>query len=347
MHAVIMGGAGFVGLNIVEALLSRGARVTVMDRAPIPPAAARAFGVLPGQLRSVQAEISDRQAIDMAFSGGVDLVVLGAAITADSRRDAREPEAILGVNLMGILPVLEAARAVNARRVINLSSVAAMGRSVFESVPSGCLDENTPCRPESLYAITKFASEQVCARLASLWGLEVVSVRLSGVYGPWERFGGVRDTVSPHLQVMAALTRSEPVTFQQPGMRDWVYAVDVAEAVLALAEAPDLAHRLYNVSTAQRSSVLAFAQGLAEAGIADAGLAEAGLGSTGQVSVPALVTEGVDATIALHAAADRLPLCVRRIADDVGWQARFSPELARAHYGAWWRQHGGDMMGVA
>ena len=67
------------------------------------------------------------------------------------------------------------------------------------------LDEETPCDPVSLYAITKFASEKVAARLAGLWQHDIISVRLSAVFGPWERSNDVRDTPSPQAQILAAM----------------------------------------------------------------------------------------------------------------------------------------------
>ena len=329
MHAVLIGGAGFIGLNIAEALLTRGHHVTVLDRVPIPAIAKLRFADLPGELRTVVADVSDAATLNEAFADGADLVVLGAAITADAARDAREPQAILAVNLLGIVPILQAARAAKVRRVINLSSVAALGRSVFGPQSSGLLDETVLGQPESLYAITKLATEQVCARLAQLWPMDIVSVRLSAAFGPWERFGGLRDTVSPQLQVMAALERQEPASFAHPGFRDWVYSVDVAEAVITLAESEALAHRLYHVSTPHRSSALAFAEAVA----ADHPGFDA-----------ALALPGHTATIDIHAQADRLSLDVGRIKAETGWQARFTPSLALDHYSAWWRQFGPDML---
>ena len=128
--------------------------------------------------------------------------MLGAAITAGPEREAGDPETILRVNLLAQTPILIAARAPGVRRVINLSSAAAYGASAFRHA---VLDEETPCDPVSLYAITKFASEKVAARLAALWQCDIISVRLSAVFGPWERSNDVRDTPSPQAQILAAL----------------------------------------------------------------------------------------------------------------------------------------------
>src|SRR5262249_53304387 len=128
---------------------------------------------------------------------------------------------------------------------INLSSAAAYGDS---GQRHQLLEETTPCDPVSLYSITKFASERVVARLADLWQTDVVSVRLSAVFGPFQRVGRVRDTPSPQALIAACCERGEPALLSARGEKDWIYASDVAEAVSLLLEAPSPKHTLYNIS---------------------------------------------------------------------------------------------------
>lgn len=324
MSVTVVGGAGFVGLNIVEALLAAGRAVRVLDRIPLPPAALAAFGARPGQLEVVAGEVTDPASVDAAIPPETRAVVYGAAITADAERDARDPEAILAVNLAALVPVLRAAKAAGAARVILLSSAAALGGAAFAQGP---LTEDTPADPASLYAITKLAGERVAARLGALWDLDVRSVRLAGVYGPWERATGLRDTLSPHLQVMLAASEERPALLARPGTRDWIYAPDVAGAVLALLDAPRPAHALYNVAAAP-SSVLAWGERLA-------GLRPG--------FVCRLAAEGEEPTIALHAARDRAPLDTTRLAADLGWRAAHAAADTPALFDAWWRRHADGM----
>jgi UDP-glucose 4-epimerase len=125
------------------------------------------------------------------------------------------------------------------------------------------LDEETACDPVSLYAITKVASEQVAARLAGLWQTDIISVRLSAVFGPWERSNDVRDTPSPQAQILSALEAGSEAVLARPGVRDWIYAVDVAEAVCMLIEADRPKHQLYNISTGAEWPALQWGQQLA------------------------------------------------------------------------------------
>ena len=202
MRILVFGGAGFVGLNIAAALLACGHAVTLFDRAGLPPDARKEFALHGDRLTAIQGDVTDSQAVGKAIATGYDAIILGAAITAGPAREASDPETILRVNLLAQAPILIAARKSGVKRIINLSSAAAYGASAFRNV---LLDEETPCDPASLYAITKFASEKIAARLAGLWQQEIISVRLSAVFGPWERSNDVRDTPSPQAQILAAM----------------------------------------------------------------------------------------------------------------------------------------------
>ena len=181
MRILVFGGAGFVGLNIASALLARGHAVTLFDRAGLPPDAETDFAAHGDRLTAIRGDVTDRQAVQGVIAAGCDAIILGAAITAGPAREASDPETILRVNLLAQAPILLAARSRGVRRIINLSSAAAYGASAFQNV---LLDEETPCDPASLYAITKFASEKVAARLAGLWQQEIISVRLRRRFRP-------------------------------------------------------------------------------------------------------------------------------------------------------------------
>ena len=305
MRILVFGGTGFVGLNIAAALLARGHAVTLFDRAGLPPDAKKDFAAHGDRLTAIQGDVRDSQAVEEVIAAGYDAIILGAAITAGPEREARDPETILRVNLLAQTPILIAARSSGVKRIINLSSAAAYGASAFRNV---LLDEETPCDPASLYAITKFASEKVAARLAGLWQCEIISVRLSAVFGPWERSNDVRDTPSPQAQILAAMQEGREATLSRPGVRDWIHAVDVAEAVTLLIEASNPKHQLYNISTGVEWSALQWGQELA---------------ALHPGFICRLTDAGEAATVDLHSPADRAPLSVSRMAEEFGWRARF------------------------
>jgi UDP-glucose 4-epimerase len=319
MGILIFGGTGFVGLNIAAALLARGHIVTLFDRAVLPPGAAKEFAQYADRLTTIQGDITDRPTVETVIAAGYQAIVLGAAVTAGPERDAADPETILRVNLLAQLPVLTAARASGVARIINLSSAAAYGASAFGNKP---LDEETVCDPVSLYAITKFASEKVAARLADLWQVDIISVRLSAVFGPWERPTGVRDTLSPQSQILAAMRAGRAAVLPRPGLRDWIYAPDVAEAVTLLIEATKPQHCLYNISTGVEWPALQWGQELAAL-------------HSGFVCRLADADEAP--TIDLHSSTDRAPLSVARLTQEFGWRARFGCADSAADLSRWWQ----------
>jgi UDP-glucose 4-epimerase len=325
LKILIFGGTGFVGLNIAAALLARGHRVTLFDRIGLPRAAQQVFAGHADTLTVVAGDVTDRQAVEQIVAEGYDALILGAAITAGPARDAADPTSILQVNLLAQLPVLMAARRSGTGRVINLSSAAAYGAAVPRN---GWLDEETPCDPVSLYAITKYASEKVAARLAALWQFDIVSVRLSGVFGPWERATGSRDTPSAQLQIVAALHEQREAVLSRPGIKDWIYAPDVADAVTLLIEAARPRHRLYNISTGREWSALQWGQDLA---------------ALHPGFVCRLAKPHEAATVDLHSQADRAALSVLRMEHEFGWRARFGCADSAADLNNWWTQHKGGM----
>ncbi|MEM9431074.1 MAG: NAD(P)-dependent oxidoreductase [Pseudomonadota bacterium] len=319
MTVLVIGGAGFVGLNIVEALLTAGRAVRVYDTAPPPEAAARAFAGLPGTVELQLGDVRDAQGLRAAVAGCSELIY-GAAITAGTERDRDAPELTLSVNLTGFLTALEAARDSAVRRVINLSSAGAYGAAAFRG--TGPLTETEPCDPESVYSLTKFGSERLGARMAAVWGLDVVSVRLSGVFGRWERGTGVRDTLSPQHQILEAARAGQPALIERADARDWIYAPDVARAVIGLLDADALTHSLYNISTGTTWSVLDWGQAFATAWPgAECRLAE----------------PGESPTISLHSTADRRRLDISRLEAELGPRRCFGFEQSAADYAAWAR----------
>lgn len=320
MRIVIFGGTGFVGLNLAEVLLARGHEVTLYDRKQLPAGAERSFADYRERLTIVQGEITDVERIDALIKKGCDAIVLGAAITAGDQLERSVTSNILEINVMAQIPILSAANRRGVRRVVNLSSASAYGAA---GQRNPVLDEETPCDPVSFYAISKFTSERSVARHAELFGGDFLNVRLSAVFGPWERIGKVRDTPSLQFQILAAFARGEPALLPAPGTKDWTYALDAAEAVALLIEAERPRHRLYNISSGAAWSALQWGEAFAAL--------HPGLQCR-------LAAPGERTFIKLHGG-DRAPMSVERMADEFGWRARFGCAESAAAMSAWWMQH--------
>jgi UDP-glucose 4-epimerase len=325
LNILIFGGTGFVGINIASALLARRHTVTLFDRGALPRSAIEAFAGFGDALDVIAGDVTDSRAVEATIARGFDVIILGAAITAGPMREMADPQSILQVNLMAQVAILTAARRHRVGRIINLSSGSAYGAA---ALGNALLDEALPCEPVSLYAVTKFASERVAARLAALWQADIISVRLSGVFGPWERLTGVRDTPSPQMQIVAALKHWKGAVLSRPGVRDWIYAPDVADAVAVLVEATKPKHGLYNISTGNEWTALQWGQHLAD---------------LNPGFVCRLATPGEAPTVDLHSDADRAPLSVVRVAEEFGWCARFGCADSAADLNEWWIRHGEGM----
>ncbi len=326
MRALIIGGCGFVGLNIAEALLRRGDGAVLFDSNPLHPAAAAAFDALPGDLTVLHGDVRQYDSVGGAFSRqAIDAVFYGAALTSGPARERDAPIHVLQVNLLGLVNVIKAAADQGSvRRVINIGSGSAYGR--HRLVGEGALQEDlTPSAPESLYGITKHASEAVGRRLGELLELDVRSVRLAAVYGPWEIDSGARDTLSPAMQVALAALRGGVAVLPRRDSQDWVYSRDVAVALLALMEAPTPAHDLYHIASAMPSSVMDWCAALA-----------------GQYPDfrYALARGEARATINLHGDKDRRPLSGARLTADIGHTLPSDPNAAFSNFLDWMDQHG-------
>lgn len=248
MAVLVTGGGGFVGLNLVEALLALGEEVILFDTGMLPPAAQRALAGYGRQLNVAQADVRDAAQVNQVFeSHCIERIAHCAAVTSGPARESRDPATIVHINIHGTLNVLEAARAHGVKRVVYTSSGAVYGESLYRLAR---LYEESPVMPITLYGITKFSAERLCARMRALWDLDVVCVRLGTVIGPWERDTGMRDNYGTHTQLAGmAIAGKRAVLTPREVRRDWVYSRDVAAGLIALLDEASPPHALYNLSS--------------------------------------------------------------------------------------------------
>lgn len=253
MATLITGGAGFCGINIAHALLARGDTVVLYGLESVSGAARDSLHSLTGTLHHYVGDVRDANALSKALAQyQVKRIVHGAAITAALEREKTQAATIMDVNLGGTIHVLEAALRHNIQRVVQLSSGAVYGASVKQS---GWLhpDHDAPV-PDSLYGISKMASERVGLRYRNTRNLDVVVLRLGVVFGRWEYDTGVRDTLSIPLNLCLLAESEQEARFTSSLPNDWVYASDVAQGVCKLLDAPHCERGLYQVATGKKWS---------------------------------------------------------------------------------------------
>jgi nucleoside-diphosphate-sugar epimerase len=262
MTVFVTGGSGFVGLNLIEWLLTRGDSVVSFSLVPPPEQAKRAFDRLPGTLRHVDGDVRDASAVDEALAqSGARRVIHGAVITAGIERERRDPAGIVATNVDGTVNVLDAARRQGVDRFVYLSSASVYGANALAH--DELSEEHTVPLPESLYAVTKYAAEGIARRYGSIFDMQVVAARLSAVFGRWEYDTGLRDTLSPPYLLIRLAAVGEVAVLADEGDRDWIYGPDVAAGIIALLDASDLRHDVYNIGTGQTWSLRQWCEKLA------------------------------------------------------------------------------------
>ena len=251
---LVTGGAGFVGSHVVDAYRAAGDDVTVLDDL----STGRRENI-PAGVRFVHADIRSTEAREVVARGGFALLNHHAA-QMDVRRSVADPLFDAGVNVLGLLNLLEGARVGGVGRVVFASS----GGVVYGEHGPFPLVESAAKLPVSPYGTAKLASEYYLATYARLFGLETVALRYSNVYGPRQRADGEAGVVAIFGR---RLLKGEPLTIFGDGeqTRDLVYVMDVAEANLAASERPlapvdGLDARAFNVGTGVETSVNRLAQ---------------------------------------------------------------------------------------
>jgi UDP-N-acetylglucosamine/UDP-N-acetyl-alpha-D-glucosaminouronate 4-epimerase len=244
MHALVTGGAGFIGAHLAEGLLDRGHAVRVLDdlfsgaRGDVPPAAELTVG-------SVVDEDTVGAAVD-----GVEVVFHLAAHRSVPRSVDHPLETDLA-NVHGTITVLTAARDAGVRRVVYASSSSVYGATDRLPTP-----ESAPTGPRSPYAVSKLAGEHYCRVFTDVFGLETTALRYFNVFGPRQPPGSQYAGVIPLF--IDALRNATPLIVHGDGKqsRDFTYVEDTVTATLAAADAPSASGRVYNVAGGTPHSLL-------------------------------------------------------------------------------------------
>ncbi|HEX2942328.1 MAG TPA: NAD-dependent epimerase/dehydratase family protein, partial [Rhodopila sp.] len=117
--------------------------------------------------------------------------------------------------------------------------------------------------PANLYGLTKFAAESILPRIAETQKVSLTCARLGVVYGPWEYATGVRDTLSPMLQILECAAAGMPAVLGPPWRGDYTCSRDIAAGLVAMADAPSLPRSIYNLATGRASNAEAWCEALA------------------------------------------------------------------------------------
>jgi UDP-glucose 4-epimerase len=249
MRTLVTGGAGFIGSNLVDALLDRGDTVTVFDDLSTGREA-NLEGALARGAVLVRGDIRDRAALADAFAAARPEVVFHLAAQIDVRKAVDDPAWDAAVNVVGTINVLEAARVAGVARIVNTST----GGAIYGDTENIPTPETQEPRPMAAYGQSKFCAERYCGWEERLYGLSTVTVRLGNVYGPRQDPLGEAGVIAIYCGLVAK--RQRPTVFGTGEQtRDYVYVGDVVRAQIAAADATGVTGEV-NVGTGRESSVL-------------------------------------------------------------------------------------------
>ena len=245
--SLVTGGAGFIGSHIVEALLKRGDRITILDN--LSTGRRENLNLLDGgdSIDFHNVDIADYESIKDCFQG-VDQVFHIAAL-ADIVPSIRMPFAYHHSNVDGTISILEAARAAGVKRLVYAASSSCYGIPDHYPTP-----ETAPARPQYPYALTKYVGEQYVLHWGDIYDLPVVALRFFNVYGPRSRTSGTYGAVFGIF--LAQKLAGKPFTVVGDGTqtRDFTFVTDVVSACLAAADS-DLRQKVMNVASGNPVSV--------------------------------------------------------------------------------------------
>ena len=258
MRALVTGGAGFIGSNLVDALLARGDAVTVVDDLSTGRRS-NLDGALAAGAELVELDIREAAALAELLGRVEPEIVFHLAAQIDVRRSLADPAFDAAINVGGTANLLEAMRGAGSSRIVFVSTGGAIyGEGAGKALP---LDESAPIEPFSAYGQSKFAAEGYLALYERLYGLSGVSLRLGNVYGPRQDPLGEAGVIAIFCGRLRAGER--PTVFGDGRQtRDYIYVGDVVEA--ALAAAGSQASGPINIGSGIETDVLELAAKLAE-----------------------------------------------------------------------------------
>lgn len=247
-RALVTGGAGFIGSNVVRLLLARGWRVAVIDNE-----STGSRGNLPPEAEFVAGDVRNAGDLAPIFAGGVD-AVLHIAGQASIRLSFSDPTADLNVNTLGTVNVIQQCIEHRVPRLLFASSMTIYGSPAVVPTP-----EDTMPDPVSYYAITKYAAERyvhvTAARRDLGFDLNVTSFRMFNVYGAGQSLTNAYQGVFAIF--IGNVLRGEPIRIHSDGeqSRDFVHIDDVAQAWVDAIDNAASYGQVINIGTGKPTSV--------------------------------------------------------------------------------------------
>jgi nucleoside-diphosphate-sugar epimerase len=246
MKVLVTGGGGFIGSNLVRALVEQGDDVRVLDN--FSTGNRMNLAELANDVEIVEGELRSYERVHAA-TRGVEVVFHQGALPSVPR-SVQDPLTTSAVNVEGTLNVLLAARDEAVRRVVCASSSSVYGNS-------GDLPRFETAHPDPIspYGVSKLAAERYCVSFSRVYPLQTVALRYFNVFGPNQDPTSQYAAVVPRF--ITAIADGRPVAIYGDGeqRRDFTYVENVVEANVLAAVTEGVSGAVLNVATGRPTSV--------------------------------------------------------------------------------------------
>jgi len=292
-RVLITGGAGFIGSHLADRLLERGFEVRVLDSLVAQVHGDRAPDYLDDEVELVRADLRDEAAVRRALRGVEAVYHFAAAVGVG--QSMYEIRSYTSVNSVGTAVLLESLAAQPVEKLVVASSMSVYGEGLYrdasgrvhlaaerslEQLKNGAWEftdergepleaiptpETKPPRLGSVYALTKYAQENMCLMVGRAYRIPTVALRFFNVYGPRQALS------NPYTGVLAIfasryLNNRPPLIFEDGNQkRDFVNVGDIVQACVSCLHAPDAADRVLNVGSGQAFTIRELAERIARA----------------------------------------------------------------------------------
>jgi len=244
--AIVTGGAGFIGSNLVDKLIEQGIEVTILDDL----STGKKENINP-KAKFIECDISTASQVDLTFYiNGAD-VVFHTAAKARVQPSIDDPLTFNKANVDGTLNMLYASHTMGIKRFVYSASSSAYGNATIFPTP-----EEHSTDPLSPYGLQKYIGEQYCKVFSKVYGLDTVSLRYFNVYGERMLLEGAYCLV---LGIFAKqMLEEKPLTVNNDGKqrRDFTYVGDIVNAnILTATRTEPFNGDVFNVGNGENYSV--------------------------------------------------------------------------------------------
>lgn len=246
-RCLVLGGSGFIGMNLCKALATAGAYV-------------RGFSTRPTSLQDVEwiaGDFTDASALERAV---VNMDVVYHLISTSTPLSSNaDPAMDAQQNIVSTLNLLDACRMAKVKRVVFVSSGGTLyGDAAILPTPETC-----PPAPRCAYGVSKLAIEMYLALYERLYGLESITLRVANPYGPYQFANRLQGVIGAFVNRTLS---GETIQIWGDGsvVRDYIYIDDVVSALIKAASYTGT-KRVFNIGSGKGSSLLQITESLAKA----------------------------------------------------------------------------------